>query len=65
MKKLTLITDSVGEWERLIVDGKKYFEGHEVPTFVFIELLESLGVEIERILNEDDEPEEFWERYDK
>jgi hypothetical protein len=36
-----------GDWVRVIVDGKVFHEGHEVPDFKWTELLAKLGAEVE------------------
>lgn len=39
-----VITCDSGDWEVLKLNGKVYSEGHDIPVFVWLELLESLGV---------------------
>ena len=38
-----------GDWSAVEVDGALYHEGHDVPSFVWLELLQKLGVEVEEI----------------
>jgi hypothetical protein len=43
MKKIEVISCASGDWEVLVVDGKIYYEGHEIPDDVWLLVLKDLG----------------------
>jgi hypothetical protein len=57
MKKLLIevITCESGDWEVLKVDGKIEYEGHDIPEFVWMTLIEKLGHTADpRIISDED-----------
>lgn len=40
------LRDPSGEWEELLVDGKQRYSGHQVPRYVFVDLLRELDVTV-------------------
>ena len=42
--QIDLITCDSGDWDVLMVDGEIFYEAHEIPDDVWLELLEAFGV---------------------
>lgn len=40
---IEVITNESGDWVVLKVDGKPYYEGHDIPTEIWLDLLEKKG----------------------
>ena len=56
--KIELITCESGDWKVLKVDGKIYDEGHSIPDFVWVKLLqEKFGVAFEETIISDEDME--------
>ena len=52
---IKLITNESGDWEVLLLNGKVYEEGHDIPTYTWINLIHDLGHEanIEDVTDEE------------
>ena len=37
------ITNESGDWEVLLLNGEIYYEGHSIPTFIWLNLITELG----------------------
>lgn len=50
-----LITNESGDWEILSVDGAIFYEGHNIPSHIWLDLLKDMGNETqeEEISDED------------
>ena len=61
MKKIELITCDAGDWSVLKLDDVIFDEGHDIPVYVWIDLLGVLGFDVieTEISNDDME----WGRY--
>lgn len=42
---IRLITNESGDWEVLLLNGNVYEEGHDIPTYTWINLIRDLGHE--------------------
>ena len=47
--KIDVVSNENGDWEELFVDGQLVYEGHQIPTHVFLEFLNELGADISEI----------------
>lgn len=45
--KVTIVTDEMGEWEALYVDGVKFTEGHSLTSQDWINLLRGSGIVVD------------------
>lgn len=45
-KAIEIITCDSGDWEVIKIDGEVYYENHKIPTYIWIEILESLGAKV-------------------
>ena len=43
---IKLFTNESGDWEVLLLNGEIYYEGHNIPTFIWLELICELGYEV-------------------
>lgn len=58
---IKLINNKSGDWEVLKVDNKIYYQGHSIPSFIWLDLLADLcfEVESESISDKDMEEENY------
>lgn len=54
---IELITCDSGDWEVLRVNGEVFEEGHSIPSFIWIRLLNDFDIESEETSISDDEME--------
>ena len=40
---INLVTNESGDWEVLLLNGEIYYEGHNIPTFIWLNLVHELG----------------------
>lgn len=38
-----LVTNESGDWEVLLLNGEVYYEGHNIPAFIWLNLVNELG----------------------
>lgn len=38
-----LVTNESGDWEVLLLNGEIYYEGHDIPAFIWLNLITELG----------------------
>lgn len=43
---ICLVTNESGDWEVLFLNGEIYYEGHNIPTFIWLNLVRELGHEV-------------------
>lgn len=40
---INLVTNESGDWEVLLLNGEIYYEGHNIPTYTWLNLFRELG----------------------
>ena len=52
---IRLIANESGDWEVLLLNGEVYEEGHDIPTYTWMNLIHDLGheVSIEEVTDEE------------
>ena len=52
---IRLITNESGDWEVLLLNGEVYEEGHDIPTYTWINLIQDLGYKasVEEVTDEE------------
>lgn len=58
MNNVELITNEGGDWAILKVDGKIYYEGHNIPDFIWLEVIHKLGAKVSSKEISDEDMEE-------
>ena len=43
---IRLITNESGDWEVLLLNGEVYEEGHSIPAYTWMSLIQDLGHEV-------------------
>jgi hypothetical protein len=41
-KKLTIVDGAAGDWSALYVDGKEYYQGHNIPLHILADVVDNL-----------------------
>lgn len=44
--KIRLISNESGDWKVLLLNGKIYEEGHDIPSYTWVNLIRDLGYEV-------------------
>lgn len=53
--KVDLITSECGDWAVLKLNGELFYDGHDIPNYMWIELLGEIGIEaFDAIIPDDD-----------
>jgi len=45
--KIRLISNESGDWKVLLLNGKIYEEGHDIPSHTWVDLIRDLGYEVD------------------
>ena len=45
-EKIRLISNESGDWKVLLLNGKIYEEGHDIPSYTWVNLISDLGYEV-------------------
>lgn len=59
IKRVEIITNVSGDYEIIQADGDIVWSGHSIPHYVFLSILESIGIETETIEISDKEMENY------
>lgn len=53
--KIRLISNESGDWKVLLLNGKVYEEGHDIPNHTWVNLIRDLGHEVnaEEVIDEE------------
>lgn len=43
---IKLVTNESGDWEMLLLNGEIYYEGHNIPTYAWLNLFRELGYDV-------------------